>query len=259
MNNFPEDFLLLPYLTTMRGMRLWLAVAVCLSALVRAQMYENTTPNPDWDGETTVDCLGFPDVLSYHFHITYMFKTDQVNSAIDLRDRSQEYFAPFLGEDPICQGTPHDRSGRFDNGRICMIYDHDVTNTTLGPFAVGEWSMFVPVAYYQAVLPWFLMNRGDLSLLVHPNTGCEYEDHSIRAQWSGQPWQMYLGCCEAGTQTVEFGERLGTERNPVCLAPGNICGFGDPQSSGYGPQVVCCSGATCDCPEGGSQCTCVKL
>ena len=29
-----------------------------------------------------------------------------------------------------------------DNGRICMIYDHNLTNDTLGPFAVGEWSKF---------------------------------------------------------------------------------------------------------------------
>jgi aromatic ring-cleaving dioxygenase len=56
-----------------------------------------------------------------------------------------------------------------------MIYDHNLTNDTLGPFAVGEWSMFVPVHYYNAVVPWFLQNRGQFNLLVHPNTGCEYE------------------------------------------------------------------------------------
>lgn len=236
-----------------------LSTAALLLTCIHAQMYPNTLQNPSWDGVTTVDCLGSPTVLSYHFHITYMFKTDQVDMAVALRNQTQEHFAPFFnGQDPVCQGTPHDPSGRFDNGRICMIYDHDITNTTLGPFAVGEWAMFVPVHYYQSVLPWFLMHRGDLSLLVHPNTGCEYEDHGQRAQWSGQPWQMYLGCCEAGTQTVEFGEELGTPRNPLCLPQGEVCGFGDPKTSGsgYGPQVVCCSGTTCDCPTGESQCVC---
>jgi aromatic ring-cleaving dioxygenase len=74
-----------------------------------------------------------------------------------------------------------------------MIYDHNLTNDTLGPFAVGEWSkyciaheshmrfsncgsgvvgMFVPVHYYGAVVPWFVSHRGNFSLLVHPNTGC---------------------------------------------------------------------------------------
>jgi len=137
-----------------------------------------------------------------------------------------------------------------------MIYDHNLTNQTLGPFAVGEWSLFAPVHYYQAVLPWFLMNRGNLSLLVHPNTGCEYEDHSIRAQWAGQPWQMYLDCCRPYTQTVEFGEHAGTSRNPICLQPGEVCGFGNPTANGYGPQVVCCSGSSCECPAGDSSCYC---
>lgn len=252
----------------------WIVCITVFTAisLVLGQMYPNTKPNPEWNGVTRVDCTKSPDILSYHFHITYMFKQDQIDAVQLLRNRTQEHFAPFLGENPICQGTPHDKSGRFgklkndlldifsdtfaDNGRICMIYDHDVETETLGPFAVGEWSMFVPVHYYHAVLPWFLMNRGDFSLLVHPNTGCEYEDHGIRAQWSGMPWQMYLDCCTPLTQTVEFGEKLGTERNPICLAKGGVCGFGDPNSNGYGPQVLCCSGSSCECASGDSQCYC---
>lgn len=32
-----------------------------------------------------------------------------------------------------------------DNGRFCFIYDHDLTNDTLGPFVVGEWSKSKPL------------------------------------------------------------------------------------------------------------------
>ena len=46
-----------------------------------------------------------------------------------------------------------------------------------GPFPVGEWSIFVPVPYYALVMPWMLQHRGDFSMIVHPNTGYEYEDH----------------------------------------------------------------------------------
>jgi aromatic ring-cleaving dioxygenase len=173
--------------------------------------------------EATVDCHKYPAVISYHVHVTYMLTNDeQVAEASAFRDATQEYFAPFLGSDPVCQGTKEDSSGRYgtaktmftlrlarsncgllsppfgtDNGRICMIYDHNLTNDTLGPFAVGEWSksfdhlqpslvltmicffprhtrvgMFVPVHYYGAVVPWFVSHRGNFSLLVHPNTGC---------------------------------------------------------------------------------------
>lgn len=44
--------------------------------------------------------------------------------------------------------TPH---FFVDNGRICMIYDHNLTNDTLGPFAVGEWSKFVFCLKYVSV------------------------------------------------------------------------------------------------------------
>ena len=40
-----------------------------------------------------------------------------------------------------------------DNGKLCMIYDHEL-DVTLGPFPIGEWSMFVPVHYYNRIVPW---------------------------------------------------------------------------------------------------------
>ena len=75
-----------------------------------------------------------------------------------------------------------------------MINDHDF-NTTLdgGPFPSGEWSMFVPVSYYANVMPWFTQNRGEFSFLIHPNTGCEYEDHSKWTLWvSNTKYLLYI-------------------------------------------------------------------
>lgn len=46
---------------------------------------------------------------------------------------------------------------------------------------------------------------GNLSMLVHPNTGYEYEDHSIWAMWAGDPWPLDMSIFEQGTQTNEFG------------------------------------------------------
>lgn len=139
-----------------------------------------------------------------------------------------------------------------------MIYDHDITNNTIGPFAVGEWSMFVPVHYLNAVVPWFVQHRGEFTLLVHPNTGCEYEDHSIWAQWSGPAWNMDMSIFTQWTQTNEFGEVVGTDENPTCLASGGVCAFpySDPRSSGYGPQVVCCAGSSCACTTSSANCYC---
>ena len=102
-----------------------------------------------------------------------------------MREVARKEFADILGED--CDA-------RFDNGHLCMINDHDF-NTTLdgGPFPSGEWSMFVPVSYYANVMPWFTQNRGEFSFLIHPNTGCEYEDHSKWTLWvSNNKYLLYI-------------------------------------------------------------------
>ena len=39
-----------------------------------------------------------------------------------------------------------------------MIYDHEL-DVTLGPFPIGEWSMFVPVHYYNRVVPWYVYGQ----------------------------------------------------------------------------------------------------
>lgn len=130
---------------------------------------------------------------------------------------------------------------------MCAIYDHNITNDTLGPFAVGEWSFWVPPHYMAAVAPWFVQNRGQFTLLIHPNTGCEYEDHSIWVQWSGPAWNMDLSIFTPMTQTDEFGEVLGTSKNPSCASSSTVCAFGNPSSPGYGPQVSCCAGLACNC------------
>ena len=47
-----------------------------------------------------------------------------------------------------------------------------------------------------------MQNRGDLDVLVHPNSGCEFEDHTEWAFWGGKSWELdgtifsceYPGC-----------------------------------------------------------------
>jgi hypothetical protein len=42
-------------------------------------------------------------------------------------------------------------------------------------------------------------------MLVHPNTGYEYEDHSIWAMWAGDVWPLDMSIFDKETQTNEFG------------------------------------------------------
>jgi hypothetical protein len=59
--------------------------------------------------------------------------------------------------------------------------------------------MFVPVHYVQAVLFWFTQNYNKVptaSLLLHPNTGYEYEDHSTWALWANKNQDINLSIFE---------------------------------------------------------------
>ena len=42
------------------------------------------------------------------------------------------------------------------------------------------------------LLSWLALNRGDLTIFVHPNTGQDLEDHRDRAIWLGQQVPLVL-------------------------------------------------------------------
>ena len=62
------------------------------------------------------------------------------------------------------------------------------------PIAMFEVNLFTP-AQFGAFIPWLVVNRGPLSVLVHPNTVDpvtgeheeEERDHTQRATWLGTP------------------------------------------------------------------------
>lgn len=185
-----------------------------------------------------------PTVLSWHVHLVFSTYPEDVKEALAIRSIAREHFAEYLGED--CPD-------RFDDGRLCMIIDHDFSTMLIGgPFPAGEWSIFVPVPYYNLVVPWMTLHRGRFSLLVHPNTGYEMSDHDEWAMWSGTPWPLVLNesiLGKRGEQSNEHGQYLGTPENIACVAEGTICGKNQ-------TEVLCCSELACMCRS--SNCKCQK-
>jgi DOPA 4,5-dioxygenase len=45
---------------------------------------------------------------------------------------------------------------------------------------------------FARLLPWLMLNRGNLSILVHPLTGDDYEDHAHLALWLGPQQSLLL-------------------------------------------------------------------
>jgi aromatic ring-cleaving dioxygenase len=72
--------------------------------------------------------------------------------------------------------------------RIYQIWDEAIGPHTLPMFEVN---IFTP-AQFGAFIPWLVIHRGPLNVLVHPNTGNEYRDHTQRANWLGTPVPLRL-------------------------------------------------------------------
>lgn len=72
--------------------------------------------------QPNVDCHNTPTPLSYHIHVTYMLTNDQqIKDVQNFRDVALKHFAPLLGDDPICQGTDVEPSGRYGKPIRSMV------------------------------------------------------------------------------------------------------------------------------------------
>ena len=59
---------------------------------------------------------------------------------------------------------------------------HDVP---VGPHPIAMYQVAFPTVDFARLVPWLMLNRGELVVLVHPNTDDEYADHAHHALWLG--------------------------------------------------------------------------
>ncbi len=69
----------------------------------------------------------------------------------------------------------------------------------VGPHPTSMYQVAFEVAELPRLLPWLMLNRDGLSVLVHPMTGDGYLDHARYPLWLGRPLPLDL----------EFLRRLG--------------------------------------------------
>jgi DOPA 4,5-dioxygenase len=55
----------------------------------------------------------------------------------------------------------------------------------VGPHADASFQIAFPPALFARLVPWLALNRADLVVLVHPNTGNPLADHRDHALWMG--------------------------------------------------------------------------
>jgi aromatic ring-cleaving dioxygenase len=95
---------------------------------------------------------------SFHAHV-YFDGPAQREIALALRDRIAERFRVTLGR-------VHDR--------------------LIGPHARAMYQVAFEVEVFGKFVPWLMLNRQGLTVLVHPNTRDERGDHLSRALWMGE-------------------------------------------------------------------------
>lgn len=104
-----------------------------------------------------------PDVAGYHAHVYYT--PESRGTAAALREALGARFPVELGalrDDPA------------------------------GPHPVPQFAAIFKPDAFQAVVPWLMLHREGLDILVHPLTNDMVDDHSVYALWLGQPVDLKL-------------------------------------------------------------------
>jgi aromatic ring-cleaving dioxygenase len=57
----------------------------------------------------------------------------------------------------------------------------------IGPHPGSMYQVAFAADEFAKIVPWLMLNRGGLSILVHPETGNDVEDHETNPLWLGTP------------------------------------------------------------------------
>ncbi len=68
----------------------------------------------------------------------------------------------------------------FPSARLGRWHDEPV-----GPHPQSMYQIAFPSALFANFVPWLMLNRDGLTILLHPETGDDYTDHSAHAVWFG--------------------------------------------------------------------------
>src|SRR6202790_5079136 len=68
----------------------------------------------------------------------------------------------------------------------------ELSDEPRGPHPISQFVAILKVPEFQNIVPWLMLNREGLDVLVHPLTDSSYDDHSKNALWLGTPVPMRL-------------------------------------------------------------------
>jgi len=74
-------------------------------------------------------------------------------------------------------------------------------DTPVGPHTQSMYQIAFPPALLASFLPWLILNRDGLSILLHPGTGDAYADHIDHAVWLGSALPLRMNVLRKSRRT----------------------------------------------------------
>ena len=104
-----------------------------------------------------------PQVYGYHAHVYYDAAT---------RPAAERLHRRLSAAYPV-------EMGEFSGERV-------------GPHPIPQFQIIFTTAQFENVVPWLMLNRDGLDILVHPLTDHMVDDHTVYALWLGRPVDLVL-------------------------------------------------------------------
>ena len=154
----------------------------------------------DWNSMNSLPVGGrnescdYAEIYSYHIHVLFWQNSPtHTAGALELRNRFIEKFELYNMNCTIDAGDP------APGHEMCVF---EVDWQPAGPFTTAQYSFFIPPKQLQETSAWMLQHRGIYDVYIHPNTGCETNDHTEWYAFSGAKWPIdasiftcnYPGC-----------------------------------------------------------------
>ncbi|ODV78986.1 putative DOPA-dioxygenase [Suhomyces tanzawaensis NRRL Y-17324] len=136
-------------------------------------------------------------VQYYDFHVYYYaHQAPSKKEAFDLLDKLLTDFA---------------HEGNSGSVIVKRLPDDKV----IGPHSTQFWEVDVlrPEVFVK-LLSWFQLHHGNLSVLIHPQTGEDTADHTSRALWLGRQLPVFTHIFSDDGKIPEFGVKRGQKISP---------------------------------------------
>jgi DOPA 4,5-dioxygenase len=123
----------------------------------------------------TEAAAGSPAIDGYHAHVYYNAETRA------RAERLRETIAATLG-----------------------VAVRELSDEPRGPHPVPQFRFTFTPAQFGNIVPWLMLNRQNLDVLVHPLTDNSHDDHSRYAIWLGAPVELKLGTLRRGYRAEQY-------------------------------------------------------